>query len=202
MNRRAAYLLAVVLVAAGPTQAAPAPGVQARLVQVPVLRGEFVQEKHVAGFQRPLRSSGRFLLVRGRGLAWDTREPFASEAVLAQGQLSSRTPDGRRTLLLDGASSPGAAAATALLLALLGGDLQVLEADFVLQESVDDERWSLSLTPRPGPMQSAFRRLRLAGDRHVRDVEIEEANGDRTMIRFDAIEDAPAPTADEDARLG
>lgn len=194
-------LLVLLLAAATVVQGAPAPGVQARLAQAPVLRGDFVQEKQVAGFRRPLRSSGRFLLVRGQGLAWDTREPFAGETVLAQGRLYTRDLDGRRRLLLDGAASPGAAAATALLLALLGGDLEALAADFELQERVDDAGWQLLLSPRPGPMQSAFTRLRLAGDRHVREVEVEEANGDRTLITFAAIEEAQAPTADEAARL-
>lgn len=197
-----AAMLAVALMAIAPVAfAAPAPGVQARLAPAPVLRGDFVQDKQVAGFRRPLRSSGRFLLVRGQGLAWDTEAPFPGETVLAQGQLYTRAPDGQRRVLLDGQASPGAAAATSLLLALLGGDLDVLAADFELQESVDGQHWELSLEPRPGPMQAAFARLRLAGDRHVREVEVEEANGDRTLIRFEGIEEAQAPTAAEDARF-
>lgn len=185
---------------AGPR--AVAPGVQAQLATPAVLRGGFVQEKHVAGFQRPLRSQGRFLLVRGLGIAWDTQAPFASEAVLAQGRLFTRLPDGGTQVLLDGAQSPGAAAANALLLALLAGDLELLARDFELRETVGEGGWTLDLVPRPGPLARAFVRLRLAGDRHVREVEFEEAGGDTTRIRFDGIEEADAPTPAEAARLG
>ena len=194
---------------AAPTRAAEAadhraaaPGVQARLATPAVLRGGFQQEKHLAGFQRPLRSSGRFLLVRGRGIAWDTQAPFASEAVLSQGRLFTRLPDGRTQVLLDGAQSPGAAAANALLLALLAGDLDVLARDFELRETVDGDAWTLDLVPRPGPLARAFVHLTLSGDRHVREVDFEESNGDRTRIRFEAVEEADAPDPAEAARLG
>ena len=44
-------------------------------------------------------------------------------------------------------------------------------------------------------------RVTLAGESHVREVQIEERNGDSTHIVFSAWSQADAPTADEQALL-
>ena len=85
-------LLCLVLLAALPVLAqAPAAsgqgseaGVRARLAQPAVLRGQFEQRKQLKGFRNPLVSRGNFLLLRERGVAWDTTEPFASSALLTR----------------------------------------------------------------------------------------------------------------------
>ena len=59
-------------------------GVRDRIEQPEVLRGRFEQEKQLKGFRNPLRSAGTMLLVREKGIAWDTSEPFASSAVLTR----------------------------------------------------------------------------------------------------------------------
>ena len=69
-------------------------GVRERIEQPEVLRGRFEQEKQLKGFRNPLRSTGTMLLVRERGIAWDTSEPFASSAVLTREKLTSELPDG------------------------------------------------------------------------------------------------------------
>ena len=60
----------------------PLAQVRSQMAQVPVLRGDFTQEKQVAGFKNPLRSNGRFLLARHKGVVWTTTAPFPSEIVI------------------------------------------------------------------------------------------------------------------------
>ncbi|KFN47115.1 outer membrane lipoprotein carrier protein LolA [Arenimonas metalli] len=178
-------------------------GVRARLAQPVVLRGQFEQSKRLEGFRQPLVSRGDFLLVRDRGVAWDTREPFASTTLLTRERLLTRLPDGSQRVLLDAADSPGMAAVNALLLALVAGDLPALAERFALDETLAaDGSWRLVLTPDETGLRQAFTRITLAGDRFVRDVVIEEAGGDVTTLRFLALSDAPAaPTPDEAARF-
>lgn len=183
--------------------AAEGDGVRERLAQPPVLRGQFEQSKQLQGFRQPLVSRGDFLLVRDRGVAWDTREPFASTALLTRDRLLTRLPDGSQRVLLDAAESPGVAAVKALLLALVAGDLPALATRFELEETLaDDGRWTLVLRPREAALAQAFTRITLGGDRFVREVLIEEAGGDVTTLRFLALADEPAaPTPAEAARF-
>lgn len=178
-------------------------GVRALLAQPEALRGKFEQRKQLKGFRNPLLSRGDFLLLRDRGVAWDTVEPFASSTLLTRERLLTRLPDGRTRVVLDAAASPGMAAVNSLLMALVAGDLDTLAPQFSAEETlVADGRWILELRPREAGLKRVFGRIVLRGDRHVREVEIEEAGGDRTALRFLELSDRPAtPTAAEAARF-
>ena len=178
-------------------------GVRSKLAQPAVLRGKFEQRKQLKGFRNPLLSRGDFLLVRDRGVAWDTTEPFASTALLTRDRLLTRLPDGSTRVVIDASASAGMAAANSLLMALVSGDIQALGAQFDAEESLaSDGRWTLRLQPREAGLQRVFRRITLRGDQHVREVDIEETGGDRTTLTFMDLSVLPAaPTAAESARF-
>lgn len=177
-------------------------GVRARLAKPAVLRGEFAQEKQLHGFRNPLKSSGDFLLLRDRGIAWNTRAPFASSTRLTRKKLLATMPDGSTRVLIDAGTSPGMAAVNSLLMALVAGDLDALATRFTLKETLrGDAGWSLALQPRDATLKQAFASIVLEGDRYVRSVEIFEPGGDRTRIRFSALREAPPATRAEAAQL-
>lgn len=178
-------------------------GVRARLAQPEVLRGRFEQRKQLRGFRNPLVSRGEFLLLRDRGVAWDTTEPFASSTLLTRERLLTRLPDGSQRIVLDAAGSPGMAAVNSLLMALVAGDLDALAPQFGIEETLlADGGWTLVLQPREPGLKRVFARIELRGDRHVREVDIAESGGDRTTLRFVDLSDQPAaPTAAEAARF-
>lgn len=177
-------------------------GVRARLAKPAVLRGEFVQEKQLHGFRNPLKSSGDFLLLRDRGIAWNTRAPFASSTRLTRSKLLATMPDGSMRVLIDAGASPGMAAVNALLMALVAGDLDALSTRFAMKETLRaDGGWSLALQPRDAALKQAFASIVLEGDRYVRGVEIVEPGGDRTRIRFAGLREAPPATRAEAAQL-
>lgn len=195
-RRLVAGLLALVValpLAAGPRE---------RLATRPVLRGDFVQEKHLAGFPAPLLSRGRFLLVRDRGIAWDTREPVASDVVLTAEERILRRDEGAVRRFAHRRSGPGARETQALLQALLAGDLDTLATRFEMEEGAGGAgAWTLSLRPRAPALRRVFARIDVAGDRFVERVEIVSGEGERTVITFAGVEGADAPTADEAARF-
>ncbi|GAB2502187.1 outer membrane lipoprotein carrier protein LolA [Arenimonas alkanexedens] len=198
MTRVLAGLLALLL--ACPVWAGQGEGIRVRLAQPPVLRGQFEQSKQLQGFRHPLVSRGDFLLLRERGVAWDTREPFASTTLLTRDRLLTRLPDGSQRVLLDTAESPGTAAVNALLMALVSGDLPALAERFELEEHLDPTGdWRLLLRPRQDELKQVFSLITLRGDRFVREVLIEEAGGDVTTLRFVALSDAPATATPEEA---
>ena len=200
--RKLAWLFALLAITAFPVDAGEAAGVRARLAKPVLLRGEFVQEKQLHGFRNPLKSSGDFLLLRERGIAWNTRAPFASSTRLTRSKLLATMPDGSSRVLIDASSSPGMAAVNALLMALVAGDLDALAARFTLKETLrGDAGWSLALQPRDATLKQAFSSIVLDGDRYVRGVEIVEPGGDRTRIVFSGLREAPPATRQEAAQL-
>ena len=200
--RKLAWLFALLAITAFPVDAGEAAGVRARLAKPVLLRGEFVQEKQLHGFRNPLKSSGDFLLLRERGIAWNTRVPFASSTRLTRRKLLATLPDGSTQVLIDAGASPGMAAVNSLLMALVAGDLDALATRFALKETLrGDAGWSLALQPRDATLKQAFSSIVLDGDRYVRGVQISEPGGDTTRIRFSGLRETPPATRQEAAQL-
>lgn len=202
MKPLSTLLLATALCAAASSGIAAdmAAEVQARLATSAVVRGTFEQRKTVSGFSKPLVSSGDFLVWRGRGVIWQTRKPFGSELVVTRDRLVARTAES--TYQLDAGTEPGLRATNQVLFAVLAGDIAALTRHFrVSGELAGNDGWRVILVPTDAGLARFLKRVELDGDRYVRRVRIDEANGDRSEIRFDALSDVPPPTAEEVKRL-
>ena len=176
-------------------------GIRERLAQPKVLRGEFTQQKHLAGFRNPLRSSGSFVLSRERGIVWETLAPFPSKTVITSDRILSRLPDGSMRVEMDGEQQPALAAVNALLFALFAGDVAALSERFETTPATSDAtRWTLGLVPKPGALDRVFLRLEVQGDAFVRRVRIEERGGDVTEIAFEKLSAAATTLSDDEAR--
>ncbi|TQM12171.1 outer membrane lipoprotein-sorting protein [Pseudoxanthomonas sp. 3HH-4] len=197
-----AFLLAVAVGGSIlPASAAdPLAQVQGQVAQVPLLRGEFTQEKQVAGFRNPLRSSGRFLLARDKGVVWTTTAPFPSEIVITRDRILSRQRDGSRRVEVDARQQPGLRSVNAMMFALMSGDMKALTSTFeVKAEPAAGKGWRMTLVPRSRQLAQAFTSVRLSGDRYVREVELREANGDVTQLRFSGMNETPASLSRDEA---
>lgn len=174
--------------------------VRARLADAPVLTGRFEQRKAVKGFRRPLVSSGDFLVAKGRGVVWSTREPFASTLVVTPDRLLTRQADGRVGEQVDAAREPGIRAVNEMLFALMSADLAALAARFEIDGAlVGTSGWRLALQPRDAALARWVTRIALDGDRFVRTVRLAEASGDSAEILLSAHATA-ATLAPADAR--
>lgn len=175
--------------------------IQQRVAQVEVLRGGFEQEKRIAGFKNPLRSQGSFLVARGKGVVWTTLKPFPSEVVITGDRILSRQRDGSSRVEVDGREQPALRSVNAMMFALVSGDVAALSSRFNTQvQAKAGNGWTLSLTPKSAALAKAFTRIVLNGDSYVREVEIEEANGDRTHLRFVELSQTPAKLSADEAR--
>jgi len=193
------------LLVAVPALAAPAAAdvdlVKQRVAKVGVLRGEFSQEKQVAGFNNPLRSQGRFVLAQDHGVIWTTLKPFPSEVVVTRDRILSRQRDGSSRVELDGRQQPAMRSVNAIMFALMSGDAQALSAQFTVKvEALPDNGWKMQLTPRSAILGKVFSALTLSGDRYVRQVQIIEANQDVTRIHFAGLSETPAQLSAEEGR--
>jgi hypothetical protein len=140
------------------------------------------------------------MLVWGRdGVIWEIEHPFRAAYVLREDQTVEVSADGRETVrrAQDDAVS---ARVGRILNALVHGDAKALEQWFGIEARIDGQRWSIVLTPRPGPIASFLKSMQIAGGDFVEATAIEEVNGDSTRIEFRNYRDA-APLSDGERRL-
>lgn len=178
MKRALLWLLA--LLSTPLAQAFDLDQLSARLAAPAVVRGPFIQEKHLRALPQPLTSSGRFALSRERGLLWQLQSPLQQDYRIDPQGIARRI-DGQWQ------QQPGqdvAAQQSRLFLAVLQGDRSGLERDFQLSLSGSAERWELLLTPRSLLLRQIFSDIRIQGGALVERIEIRETQGDSTVLRL------------------
>lgn len=176
--------------------------VAARLADAPVIRGQFEQTRRLAGFSNPLVSRGDFVLARGRGVVWSTRDPFPSSLLVTPEKLVMRGADGRVQQQMQADAQPAMRVVGESMIAVLRGDLRGLATRFdVTGKLVGNAGWTLTLTPTDAGMRRVFTRIELAGDKYVRNVRLEEGSGDSTVVRMIDPVAAARLTAGEEQRF-
>ena len=175
--------------------------VRQRVAQVQVLRGGFEQEKQVAGFKNPLRSQGKFVLARDKGVIWTTLQPFPSELVVTRDRILSRQRDGSLRVEVDARQQPAMRSVNAVMFSLMSGDVGTLASRFDLDaQAQPGDAWKLTLKPKSSALARSFASIELQGDRYVREVGIVEGNGDRTRLEFVDLSETPAQLGADEAQ--
>ena len=174
--------------AGGSARAQTAPDLLAeigrRLENPAVLRGEFEQTKSIKGFKRPLVSHGSFVMARDKGVQWITTQPFASTVVVTRERLLTLGESGA-SRQIDTRQEPGLRAVNEMLMALLAGDVKALAERFLPEGALQGAQgWRLTLKPREAVLAGFITRIELEGSRHVDTVNLQEASGDASRIRF------------------
>jgi len=191
---RFCVLLLILLIG---SSAASADG-PAHLTEGQVLRGQFVQERHLQGLENPLRSEGRFLLAPGHGLIWQTEKPFAITTVITAAGLAQEV-NGNQTLRLEASKLPFLNQLYDMLSGALTGDWAKLEAGFTVTRSGDEQHWMVALKPRkaddPG---MPFKAIDVTGSQLIDEILLTRPNGDFDKLSFhdQAISDQPLTAAE------
>lgn len=177
--RRWLWLLSVLLLSSR-VLAFDSAALAQQLAAVEVVRGDFIQEKHLRSLTMPLSSRGQFVLSKQHGLLWNVQQPFAQSYRIDQQGVALLTENGWQ-------SQPGQNVATRqsrLFLAVLQGNQQALEADFTLQLQGDAQHWQLQLLPKAVFLQQIFKVIEIHGGALVERIELHETQGDRTVMRM------------------
>jgi hypothetical protein len=174
--------------------------IRARLDAHGMVRAEFVQTRHMQDVARPIIARGRMLVAGRAGVIWEIERPLKSTIVLLEDTTIQIAADGRRTVRRS-QDDATAARVGRILTALLTGDAKALEQWFdVGVRMAGEERWTISLAPRPGPMAAFLKSMQVSGNEFVEAVGIEETSGDATQIQFHNHRGAGA-LSDEERRL-
>lgn len=150
-----------------------------------VLRGHFVQERKLAGFANPLKSSGSFVLVPGTGLIWHGEKPFANTTVISSDGIL-QIANNQEAMRLPASRLPGLSHLYETLGAAVSGDIKPLRQTFSVKQQSGGAQWKIVLTPLhpENPAMSQIKSLVLAGGQFVDSVEIDKGGGDVDQITF------------------
>lgn len=166
-----------------------------------VLRGKFIHRKHLRDIPAPLESSGEFVFLRDAGLYWHTVKPFDSVFVLTPNAMTQRD-EGGAALKMNAAEQPAVRAAARIFMSLFAVDVKALEGEFHMFGVAVEGGWRLGLRPKNSAMSALFTQAIVSGATQVREVELQDAYGDRTVIQLHGTELLNrAPTAAEHALI-
>jgi hypothetical protein len=175
-------------------------GIRSCLGNPEVVRGEFEQKKVIEALGRPLISRGDFVFVRDHGVVWRTHTPFAQTLRLTRTSITQEQ-GGQVLFKLSADREPAIRAMSEILLPLFGAKFSQLEKHFQISGEVKGKSWRVVLDPSPAVPLQVFRQIRLEGTSHIQRVELMDANGDRTEIRFSHVQTGDALTPEEERLL-
>lgn len=149
-----------------------------------VLRGRFVQERLLKGFDKPVRSEGSFVLAPGRGLIWRGEVPFPVTTAITPGGIV-QSVDGEEVMRLSAARVPFLARLYDMMGGAMAGDWKALETDFAVVRQEEPSGLVITLTPirDAGPAQP-FRALTARMGQFVEDVRMVKPDGDQDHLSF------------------
>jgi hypothetical protein len=157
-----------------------------RLAKHAVICADFTQSKSLRALTRPLVSRGRFVFVAEKGVLWQVREPFPTQAVIKKDALISWNNEGKPQRL-GFEKNPIFRSLSRVILAVFSGNTNQLQETFQVESAVTRSNWRLVLTPRDKSFAAIIARIRASGDRFIDELRIEEGRGDQTVITFSGM---------------
>ena len=164
--------------------------------QYQMVKGRFEQWRKLAGIPRPIHSTGHFIYWRGHGLYWETQHPifqaftFTPDSVIHwQSNATAQKPDK--------SSAPFQKQINRILLAVFGGEIQLLEKLFDSHWSSGPKQWSVRLRPTRAAVKQVVQEITLTGRDYVNGLSLINSNGDITRISFFSIRGFNYPAVDD-----
>lgn len=149
------------------------------LQQPHTIQGQFVQQRYLKSLPKPLQTTGQFALQKQTGLFWHVQKPLDVQLRVRPNGIAQWDKKTWRN-----SSQSGQAAQVKLFMAVLGGNTQELSKQFDLDVSGSLKQWTLTLRPKTNIMKQVFQNITIQGDQVVRQVELREKQGDRTVMKF------------------
>jgi outer membrane lipoprotein-sorting protein len=166
----------------------------------PQVRAEFTQSRENPALAEPQLSHGDLLFVIGHGMVWHTRDPFEDTLVFASGDTSRLNAQGKLERVRDG--NRGVSQVSGMLQSLLAGKSDDAMRQFTISAEGTPAHWTLHFVPRQARVAKVLAGITLKGDDFLQSIEVNLANGERTLITFANTRDAGPLTLVEAKVLG
>lgn len=162
--------------------------VRAVFAQITSVQASFTQEKRMALFSKPLIIRGRLSLDSSGALLWRVDDPIRYAMVFRKGTLKQWDEESGKVQTVPVQKLPAAAALMSQLQTWLSGDLTSLSRDYVVRVEQESPP-VLTFTPRAAATSFLTSiTLHVRDDvRYIRAVDLVEAGGDSSTLRFDRV---------------
>jgi outer membrane lipoprotein-sorting protein len=162
------------------------PQLMQQLAQHPAGQARFTEQRYSSMLEQPLQSSGRLAFEAPDGFIRETLEPRREKLAVLGNQLTLTQGTRVRTLALD--ATPEAALMIEAIRGTLTGNRGALERHFNVALAGEARAWHLELKPRDARLLAQVRSIRVSGrDGVVREVEVNLADGDRSLMRIEPL---------------
>ena len=147
------------------------------------VRAEFVERKTLAVLDQPLLASGTLRYRRPDFLERITRGPSDERMTVTGDRLTLEWPSRHTVRTFALSANPALWATVEAIRATLAGDRAALERFYWTTLSGDERAWTLRLEPRAAGVTAWVQSILLAGgSRFITRVEVQQANGDRSVM--------------------
>jgi len=163
-----------------------------------VLRGHFIEERHLKGFNGRMSSEGHFVVAPKHGLIWGLEKPFPTTTIITPAGLV-QSINGVNVMHLPSQKIPFMLHLYDTLGGALTGNWEALQADFLVTRSGDAKSWQVTLVPRQTDNPAMpFASISISGHRFVENVAMLKPDGDSDTLTFlnESVSSGP-PTAVE-----
>jgi hypothetical protein len=174
--------------------------IQETIAKPDMLCGQFEQKKTLVGMKKPLLSSGRFCVAQDKGIVWHATKPFDSTIRITKNEIVQQY-QGDTTMRMSTEKEPAIQTINRIIFSLIAGDFSPLETYFNVAPAMTKNNWQVQLSARDAGLRKAIDKVSVAGDQYVKNIQIEEGNGDKTQIVFSAILTGEAAAATREAAM-
>jgi outer membrane lipoprotein-sorting protein len=162
-----------------------APELMRALASVESSRARFIETRHSDLLKAPLALRGTLAYTRPGRLEKHVLAPYDELTVIEGTRLTIHNRTNERRTSADVASSPMLAALVESVRATRAGDLSALERHYAVDVAGQRGQWILTLRPSDPQLGALVRKVTIHGfERRIGRVEVEEANGDRTITEL------------------
>jgi hypothetical protein len=131
---------------------------------------------------------------------WRSLQPFSQTLRLTRDEIVQWQGE-RMTMKLSAQQEPALRLINSILFAALAGDLEQLQKHFDIDGVIRDGAWSVKLKARDPGVAKVIGAIALDGSAYVKNIAIDEANGDRTTIVFSALQSGEQAMSGDEAAL-
>ena len=170
----------------------------ARFGKTAVVSSEFTQTRTLAALTRPVRSAGRLVYARDRGVIWQIEKPYRATYVLEDARIVEIDANGVRRER-SAKEAPAVAEVGRVFRSIVSGDRKTLVEYFRVAALGDASKWELRLAPRE-KVAPFLKSVVVRGGNFIDHILLVEPSGDSTELSFDR-QRADAVLAEADARV-
>lgn len=148
-----------------------------------VVRADFTQDRYINGLTSPIHSTGKMIISKELGLWWQQNIPFAMTLKMNQQRMEQRIED-QTPEIITAEKQPQLFQFNHLLTAIFTADKEMLENNFDITITEQNNLWTITLKPKLAPLNKIFKQIILSGKSYLEKVTINDMQNDKTELTF------------------